>query len=173
MALVTVGISFYNAERFLDDAIRSVINQIYSEWILVLLDDGSVDNSLGIAAKYSGESRIKIISDGQNKGLIYRLNQLISMCNTKYFARMDADDIMHPERLQKQIDFLEANPLVDIVGSWAYSIDINNKILGILKTIKNPKSLSNVLEHSCFIHPSIIGKTSWFKKNQYDIDFLE
>ncbi len=172
MMLVTVGISFYNAEKYLDSAICSVINQTFEEWVLFLLDDGSTDSSFHIAEKYLYDKRIKLISDSQNKGFVYRLNQLISMCNTKYFVRMDADDIMHYDRLKKQISFLESNPYIDVIGSSAYSIDANNEIKGILTTTSKPNSISHVLKHSCFIHPSVTGRTSWFKKNKYNKDFV-
>ena len=73
--LVSIGIPFYNAEKYLDYAIRSVINQSYSNWELILIDDGSTDRSLEIAKSFS-DKRIKVLSDGENKGLILRLNQL-------------------------------------------------------------------------------------------------
>ncbi len=81
-----IGISFYNAGEFLDYAICSVLNQTYKNWKLLLLNDGSTDNSLDIAMKYQGDPRIEVLSDGENRGLIYRLNQLISLCESKYFC---------------------------------------------------------------------------------------
>lgn len=170
--LVCIGLPFYNVEDYLDDAILSIINQSYTNWKLLLLNDGSTDRSLEIAMKYKNDVRIEILSDGENRGLIYRLNELISKCDAKYFARMDADDVMHPNRLEKQIAFLEKNLLVDIVGSWAYSIDTDNNVHGVLKTNCNPRLISDVFKHACFIHPSIIGRTDWFKKNEYSADFI-
>ena len=135
-----IGISFYNAGEFLDYAICSVLNQTYKNWKLLLLNDGSTDNSLDIAMKYQGDPRIEVLSDGENRGLIYRLNQLISLCESKYFVRMDADDIMHPLRLERQVSFMENNAHIDVLGSWAYSIDVTNKVCGILKVNSNPVS---------------------------------
>ncbi|WP_274972449.1 glycosyltransferase family 2 protein [Bacteroides fluxus] len=169
--LVTVGIPFYNSARFLKNAIQSVINQTYTDWKLILIDDGSTDTSLSVASSFI-DSRIEIISDGQNRGLIYRLNQLIEICDTKYLARMDADDIMHPQRLEKQLLFLEGNPHVDIVGSWAYSIDIYNQIHGILEYKNNPHAIMDVFRHQCFIHPSIVGRKKWFDENLYDSNYV-
>ena len=80
--LVCIGLSFYNAEKYLDIAIGSILNQTYTNWKLFLLDDGSTDGSLEIALSYATDRRIRVISDGENKGLIYRLNQLVSMCDT-------------------------------------------------------------------------------------------
>ena len=77
MKLVSIGIPFYNCEDYLAYAIKSVINQSYTNWELFLLDDGSTDNSLEIANSFRYDERIKVISDGLNKGLSFRLNQLI------------------------------------------------------------------------------------------------
>ena len=107
MNLVYVGIPFYNAEKYLDYAIRSVLNQTYTNWKMTLIDDGSTDSSLALARKYTSDTRVKVISDGRNKGLVYRLNELVKLSDCKYFVRMDADDIMHPQRLEKQLRYLE------------------------------------------------------------------
>ena len=100
--LVTIGIPFYNASQFLEYAIKSVINQTYTNWELILVDDGSTDDSLSIARSFN-DQRIKILSDGVNKGLVSRLNEIILNSRGSYIARMDADDIMHFERIEKQI----------------------------------------------------------------------
>lgn len=104
MNLVYVGIPFYNAEKYLDYAIRSVLNQTYTNWKMTLIDDGSTDSSLALARKYTSDTRVKVISDGRNKGLVYRLNELVKLSDCKYFVRMDADDIMHPQRLENNLD---------------------------------------------------------------------
>ena len=79
MNLVYVGIPFYNAEKYLDYAIRSVLNQTYTNWKMTLIDDGSTDSSLALARKYTSDTRVKVISDGRNKGLVYRLNELVKL----------------------------------------------------------------------------------------------
>jgi glycosyltransferase involved in cell wall biosynthesis len=164
--LVTIGIPFYNAEKFLEKAILSVFNQSIKEWVLILMDDGSTDSSLIIAKKYENDYRVKVISDGYNRNLANRLNELIDLCETKYFTRMDADDIMHPERIRVQIEILEKNQKIDILGTNAYSIDEKDNIQGI--KIKIDLERSKLIPTSSFIHPTIMGKTCWFKKNYYD-----
>ncbi len=162
---VTIGIPFYNAERFLHLAIKSVLNQRFTDFELILSNDGSTDNSLKTALSFN-DPRIKIITDGQNRGIAYRLNEQISMANGEYFARMDADDIMHPERIQIQYEHLRNDPMMDVVGSSAAIIDDNNKIIGYRNsTIHN--DIEQVFRHVCFIHPTITGKTEWFKKYGY------
>src|SRR5690606_10037594 len=166
-SMLTIGIPFYNSEKFLSKAIQSVLKQTYTNWTLILLDDGSTDNSLNIAKEFAEkDSRIKVLSDGQNKHLAYRLNEIAKLCRTKYLARMDADDIMHPERLEKQLKILEQNPEIDVLGSNAYSIDDNDNIQGIRMKIDNNEF--KLLDCKSFIHPSIIAKTTWFRANPYD-----
>ena len=167
--LVTIGLPFYNTEKYLNFAIQSIINQTYENWELILTDDGSTDNSLEIVKKYLFDSRIILISDNENKGLPFRLNQQITLAKGKYFARMDADDIMHPERILRQVEYLETNLLIDVVGSSAYSIDINNNICGKLVANIYPKTINDVFNHRCFVHPSIMVKLDWYKKNLYDL----
>jgi glycosyltransferase involved in cell wall biosynthesis len=164
---VTVAIPFYNAEKYIYDAILSVLNQTNKDWKLILIDDGSTDNSLQIAQSFD-DYRISVIHDGMNKGLVSRLNQSIELADGDYYVRMDADDIMHFERLEKQVLYLQKNPEIDIVGSSYYAIDSDNSILGFRKTNFNPKSINDILKNGCFAHPSVMGKLNWFKKNKYD-----
>ncbi|MCW1511070.1 glycosyltransferase family 2 protein, partial [Acinetobacter baumannii] len=98
--MISIGIPFYNAENFLANAIQSVINQSFKDWELILVDDGSTDKSLDIAREFEKkDNRIKVISDGLNLKLPARLNQIITISKYDFIARMDADDIMHPDRL--------------------------------------------------------------------------
>ena len=158
--LVTVVIPIYNAEPYLDNAIRSVINQTYTNWELMLLDDGSTDGSLAIAQRYADkDDRITVYSDGENKGLVPRLNQSIEMANGDYYARMDADDIMYVTRLEKQVAVLESNPMADLVFSSFMTIDKDNNIIGsgYLESGKQP-----------FPHPTIMACMDWFRVYNYD-----
>lgn len=157
--LVTIAIPIYNAEAYLEYAILSCINQTYKNWELLLMCDGSTDNSDSIAMEFAErDERIRIVKDNNNRGLVYRLNQSINMANGKYYARMDADDIMAIDRLEKEVSFLEKNPVIDVVGSSMMIIDGNNNIIG------------SALHTSAdtFVHPSVLGKTQWFKNNSYD-----
>lgn len=163
--LIAIGIPFYNAEKYLDLAIQSVLAQTYKDWKLLLVDDGSTDQSLSIANKYRNDPRIIVYSDGENRSLPFRLNQITNIANTKYLARMDADDIMHPERIEKQIQYLENNSSVDIIGSNAFIIDETGTVNGLRYQIDQDCESFDVRS---FIHPSITGKTVWFKENPYD-----
>lgn len=162
--MISVGIPFFNAQTYLKDAINSVLSQTYQEWELILVDDGSIDNSFEIAREFElQDKRIKVFSDGENRNLANRLNQIAKLASMRYLVRMDADDIMHPQRLQRQFEILENYPNIDVLGTNAYVIDENNLVFGI--RYKNQVGLSKV-EH--FIHPTIMGKKQWFLDNPYD-----
>lgn len=162
--MITIGLPFYNADIYLESAIISILNQKFQEWELILLDDGSTDSSLDIAYKYQKiDPRIIVVSDGFNRGLPARLNQISNLCVTKYLARMDADDIMHPLKLKRQYEILISDNSIDVLGTNAFSIDDKDRVIG--RRIKEKEGVSIV---KSFIHPTIVGKTEWFKNNPYN-----
>lgn len=151
--LITVGIPVYNGEKFLREAIESVLAQTEQSWELIVTDDASIDESVRVAQGYRDE-RIKVLTDREHRGISYRLNQQVALAKGKYFARMDADDVMMPDRLAVQFDFLRSHPEIDLVGSSAYTRK-SEFYSGILR-VKNG-----------FIHPTIMGKTQWFQEHPY------
>ena len=114
--LVSIALPVFNAEKTLAIAIRSIIYQTYSNWELFVIDDGSTDNSLLIAQSFK-DSRIVVISDGKNKGISSRLNQALTLCKGEYFARMDADDVSFPERIEYQVKYMSLNRNIDLLGT--------------------------------------------------------
>jgi len=165
MPKVTIAIPFYNAEDYFESAILSVLTQTFSDFILLLINDGSTDSSLSIAQKYLYDKRVKLISDGKNINLGNRLNQIPLIVDTEFLARMDADDIMHPKRIEKQLNVFEENPDIDVLGTNVYSIDQNDQVVGLRRKIGD-----NYLETAnTFIHPTVMAKTEWFKSNPYDV----
>ncbi len=166
--MVTVGIVFFNSENYLKDAISSVINQSYTSWRLLLINDGSTDNSVSIAREFLDDERVKIYDDGKNLGLAKRLNQMIDIVETEFICRMDADDIMHIDRLKIQMRLLEENPEIEVLGTNAFVINENNKVFAIRGKFSNQFILQKV---KSLIHPSITARTVWFKNNRYDEKF--
>ncbi len=168
---VSVGIPFLNPEQTLTDAIRSVFAQTFEDWELILVDDGSSDASLEIAHAVK-DPRVRVLSDGVNRGLVCRLNQIAQLARGEYLARMDADDLMHPQRLELQVQHLDANPEVDLLGTAAYTIDADSNLTG--KRASGPPATSpeTVLRRSLFIHPTVTGRTRWFRANPYDGAFV-
>lgn len=168
--LVTVGIPFYNSEKYLYDAVKSTLNQTYTNLEIILMDDGSSDSSLKMAKEFEkNDPRVRVITDGKNVGLPKRLNQLSKVAKGKYYARMDADDIMFPNRIKVQVDYLINNFEVDLLGTGLIAIDNNNNIIGLRKGGALSKvTLKTALKGSWTAHPSITGKVEWFKNNHYD-----
>jgi len=166
--VITIGIPFFNAKGTLHDCLRSVFAQTFTQWELLLVDDGSTDGSLEIAQSVN-DRRAHVISDGTNRGLVYRLNQMIDRSQAPYFARMDADDLMHPERLTRQLDYLRQHPEVEIIGSAAYVIDREGQPYGIRGD--RPASLTASIQAG-FIHPTVMATTGWFRRHRYDAEFV-
>jgi len=162
---VTIGVPFYNSEKYIGTAIRSILSQTFDDFELILSDDGSTDASLDIARSFN-EPRIKIISDGVNRGIVYRLNEQIKLARGEYFARMDSDDIMFPDRIEKQVNYLNENRSADVIGSHAIVIDSDNSILG-KRISKINNTATDIFNNIPFIHPSVMGRTEWFRKYFY------
>jgi glycosyltransferase involved in cell wall biosynthesis len=166
---ITIAIPFYNAEKYLSDAVRSVFAQTHQDWELILMDDGSTDKSLEIAESIN-DPRVRVYSDGKNKKLATRLNEITKLAKYDYIARMDADDIIHPERIERQLEVLAAKPEIDLVSTGLYSVTDDLKILGErwhIHTSLNHKDL--LFKNGCgIVHASLIGKKDWFVRNRYD-----
>lgn len=115
MLKVSVVMPVYNAESYLNDSITSILKQTYRDFEFIIIDDGSTDNSLSVIKEFK-DKRIKIISR-ENRGIAYSLNQAIEMSSGEYIARMDADDISSEDRLEKQVEYLDNNLQIGLVGS--------------------------------------------------------
>lgn len=165
---VTIGIPVHNGENYLKQAIVSVLRQTFTDFELIISDDGSSDNSLEVA-KQLEDPRIILVSDGKNKGLPYRLNQQVNMARGKYFFRMDADDVMFPTRIEEQVAYLDAHEDIDVIGAKSVIIDENSCV--IFQSGKGghaPQTKEDVMNGNLFIHPTVAGKTAWFRANPYD-----
>ncbi len=169
--IVTVGIPFYNAEATLLDAIRSVFAQTFQDWELILMDDGSTDGSLDIALSVQ-DPRVRVVGDGRNLKLPARLNQIHQQAAGEYAARMDADDLMHPDRLMKQVDLLKQQPDVDVVGTLMYAMDSQRSVHGVQGSDASGFEPRDTLDRIILMHATVCGKTQWFRQNPYDETFV-
>lgn len=167
MARVTIGIPFYNCENTLADTVRSVFAQTFQDWELVLLNDGSTDGSLVVAQSIKDE-RVRVVSDGINKGIGARRRQIVEMSSADLLAWQDADDMMHPNRLAVQIDYLEQNPELSAVDSLAYRIDDENAILGINPSSPKEFTLGNAIKQSLLLNGATLGKTQMYRDHAFD-----
>lgn len=167
---ISIGIPIYNAENYLADAIRSVLAQSYPYWELILVDDGSTDNSLQIAQEFAAkDNRIRVIYDGLNKKLPARLNQIIRESKYDYIARMDADDLIHSERLEKQLNFILNYPEYDLLSTSLISIKNNNDVIGVRTYFPKKITIYDALIGcSGIIHASILAKKKWYERNLYN-----
>lgn len=166
---VSIGIPFFNAERFLLDAIKSVFAQTHEDWELILMDDGSSDRSLEIARSID-DPRVRVYSDGQNKKLAARLNEIHGLAKHDFIARMDADDLMATDRIEKQLRCLLARPDIDLVTTGVCSMTDHSVPYGL--RVPEPEHVLTpygVLsgQHG-IVHASLLGRRDWFLRNPYD-----
>ena len=166
MPLVTIGIPFFNAQQYLAFAIHSVISQSYTNWELILVDDGSTDQSLFIAKRFS-DPRIRLLSDGRQLGLSARLNQIAFLANGLYIARMDADDIMFKDRISKQVSYLQEHSEVDVLGTGYCLISTHNSVLQLSTTSEQPDTGNAIFSGEFIAHPTVMARKEWFLKNPY------
>jgi len=165
MPLVTVGLPFFDEERYLGDAIRSVLAQTFTDFELLLVDDGSRDGSLEVAQSFR-DPRITVIADGQRRRLPERLNEIIRRARGTYVARMDADDVMHPTKLARQLAVMDAPGAPDVIGTWAALVAGSGEPFAAIEPA--PPTPRNALRYGVLPHPTIVARRSWFVANPYD-----
>lgn len=119
---VSVLMSVYNGEKYLCEAIDSILNQNFKDFEFLIIDDCSTDGSADIIRSYT-DPRIRLIQNEKNIGLTRSLNKGLKLANAQYIARMDADDISLPNRFEKQVRFLQENPAHVAVGCWILWVD--------------------------------------------------
>lgn len=149
---ISVLMPVYNCELYIQAAVESILNQTYTDFEFLIIDDASTDATLSIIKSYT-DSRIKIIEKPVNSGYTNSLNYGLTIAKGKYIARMDGDDISYPERFAKQITFLDANPDVVVCGT-------TYKIVGNDKKIRLPEKHNEIaigfLKGNCISHPSVM-----------------
>lgn len=174
--LVSIVMPVFNDEKYLSSAIRSILSQSYEFIELIVVNDGSTDNSLKIANHYANcDKRVKIL-DRPSLGISSALNAGFSAACGAYIARMDSDDIALPNRIEKQLFLLDRNPDIGICGSLAYLLNKDCKITGIVGHEKNDSCLKPKLLFSvCFLHPTIMVRpevldylTSLYSESYYN-----
>ncbi|MHC4455640.1 MAG: glycosyltransferase family 2 protein [Planctomycetota bacterium] len=166
--LVSITSAFYNEESNLLNMVKSIFAQTFTDWELILLDDGSTDNSYKIAQSID-DPRVRAFSNRRNSGRAASLNRITTLACGKYIARMDADDICCIERIEKQVKLMESQPDVDIVGTGMCYLDKNDKPLGHRYAPSSHAEICNQPDRTLAIsHGSLLGKKSWFEKNLYN-----
>ena len=164
--LISVAMPVYNGEMYLAEAIDSILAQTFIDFELIIIDDGSTDNSLLVLQEYQmRDSRIRLISR-DNRNLVTTLNEIIDLARGKWIARMDQDDIALPQRFERQLQWIEKTD-ADICGSWVELFGTTRK-----RILKHPKTDAAIkmemLFSTPFAHPTVMMKRELVKNLRYD-----
>lgn len=168
---VTVLMPVYNGERYLREAVESVLSQTYTDFEFLIIDDGSCDRTGDILASYH-DPRIRLIRNTVNLGMTTSLNKGLELARGKYIARMDCDDISLPQRLSRQVAFMEMHPEVGLCGSWAKTTGQASKDLWRYPV--DPEVIKcTLLFSSILVHPSVMFRRELFLKAGllYNVNF--
>jgi glycosyltransferase involved in cell wall biosynthesis len=169
---VSVLMPVYNGELYLREAIDSILNQTFSDFELIIIDDCSKDGSVELIKTYT-DSRIRLIANPVNQGLRFILNQGNQLAQAEYIARMDCDDISLPQRLAKQVAYLDRHPEIAIVGAQSIYIDTAGKIIdnNMYWCAAEHSSIRWAAGYECpFVHPLVMYRKQvlWGELGGYD-----
>lgn len=154
---VSVVMSVYNGQPFLEEAVESVLGQTFGDFEFIIVNDGSTDGSGEVLDEWaSKDSRIRVMHQ-ENRGIPYSLNRGWRMARGAYIARMDADDISRPQRFEKQVEFLEKDPTVDVLGTNVEVIDADGERLQVPSIPTTPGLIAwRTLFGSAIWHPTVM-----------------
>ncbi|MBQ3058957.1 MAG: glycosyltransferase family 2 protein [Desulfovibrio sp.] len=171
MKKVTVAIPTYNDEKYINEAIDSILNQTFKDFLLLIIDDGSNDSTYKIISKYR-DTRIHIIKNDKNLGRGLCRNIALNCTDSEYLAWMDGDDISHPQRLEKQVVFMDENPDISISGTGMI-------LLGQKNITTKPITKPSIISALTIFKPAIANATAIMRLNdiksnklQYDSELL-
>jgi len=170
--LLTVLMPVYNAAAFVKEAIESILAQTFSNFEFIIIDDGSTDNTVAIVTAYT-DSRIRFFKNTENKGISATLNRGIKLAEGSFIARMDADDISLPNRLQTQVDYLLNHPDVNMVACWAQVVNQIGKPTRV--DLFEPQFYYYNITFICWIyHPTVVYKKEAVQKlGGYTVPYAE
>lgn len=166
---VNVLMPVYNGEKYLREAIESILNQTYKDFTFIIIDDGSTDQSVSIIDSYS-DNRIKFYKNTENLKLISTLNKGLALCDAEYIVRMDADDISLPTRIEEQVKFMDANPEVVCSGTWFTDFD-ETYTKQVRYEISDAQIQIKHLYQTQIAHPTAILRNKVIKDYQLKFDF--
>ncbi|MBL4780847.1 MAG: glycosyltransferase [Porticoccaceae bacterium] len=171
---VSVILPAYNAEDYLEEAIQSILDQTFEDFELIIINDKSTD-STGIILSSLTDPRIIIINNPTNNGITYSLNKAIEAAQGVYIARMDADDISTPKRLELQVNYLDNNPTITLLGCCAEIIDQNGVVFDLMEVpLSHKEIIQKIFSANCFIHPAVMFRASAIKElGCYNIDIAQ
>ncbi|PSO52181.1 MAG: glycosyl transferase family 2 [Cyanobacteria bacterium QH_8_48_120] len=168
---VSVAMSVYNSERYVAQAIESVLAQTFRDFEFLIIDDGSTDASLKILEVYAAQDKRIRLTSRKNRGISQTRNEMLNQAQGEYVAVMDADDVALPERFALQVEFLERNPDVVCVGGAHELIDEKGRLLTCLKLPESDAEIQQkaLAGHCSISHPcAMIRRASLSKVGGYD-----
>lgn len=171
---ISVLMSCYNSEKYLDEAITSILNQDYENFEFIIINDGSTDNTLKIISRYlETDKRIRLLSH-ENIGLTKSLNKGIDIATGEFVARMDADDISLPQRFSSFIKYLSMFPDVQLYSTPAILINGSGRSESVIPNFFRRKFFDpKMLDYYCSLtHGTLIVRTTILKKLKYNEDFI-
>jgi glycosyltransferase involved in cell wall biosynthesis len=173
MPKVSILMPVYNGEKFLPEAIESMLGQTFTDFEFMIIDDGSTDNSVAIIQSYQ-ENRIRLLRNECNLGITESLNKGLAAAQGELICRMDADDVSLPERLETQVKFLDEHPDVAMVGTWVILIDSNGKeIEREHYPVTSEQIFRKIFIHNPFAHSTVLIRRSAINEvGVYDPQFL-
>ena len=169
--LVTTVLPCYNAEMYIEESVYSILNQTYKNIECIVIDDASTDQTCALVERIAAHDvRVKLFRKEQNTGYTESLNMGLKLARGKYIARMDADDLAMPERLEKQVAYMEANPDCVVCGT-AYKLHHNG--FAIYPPVSHHEIMLGMMYGNVFCHPSILMRTSVLAENEllYDTNY--
>ena len=152
---VTVLMPVFNAAPYLAEAIDSILAQTEPDFELLLIDDGSTDSSLATACAYT-DRRIRLVIGGSNRGVVARLNDGLNAARARYVARMDADDVMHPDRLRKQLVYMRDRPETGICGTWVLRASPDGRTEESRFPTEHAAIAAQLLFENAVAHPTVM-----------------
>jgi glycosyltransferase involved in cell wall biosynthesis len=166
--------SVYNAEKYLNEAIQSILTQTYTNFEFIIINDGSTDGSLEIIQEYMNKDERIVVISRENKGLPYSLNEGIDIAKGKYIARMDADDISLPTRFKEQVEFMENNLDIGVCGSWIKVFGENVKTSTTKRPSEHNELKTRLLFSVCFAHPTVMIRKDILVSNnlKYNLEYV-
>lgn len=164
--LVTIGVPCFNCAPYLPDLLRSLDRQSYESWVAIAVDDASTDGTAEILRSIR-HPRIKVVFGKDNLGLGARLNQITELAQTPFIARTDADDLMHPDRLARQMACFDADAKLDVCATGTYTLDYQSRLLGVRRVPSLAATPLEVMRRNGPSHPTVTALRSWFLKFPY------